>query len=243
MKFPGRQRAVPAASHEPQREHVRRSGGAFGRPALLAGAACALAVTLTPVSAQQAERVDLTAIYKIKAEGLQRSRVMEITSWLTDVYGPRLTNSPGFRKAGEWAVKEMTSWGLVNVKLQPFGPFGRGWTNDKFYMMATTPGGSLPVIGYPQAWTSGTNGVAAGDAVFATIDSPEDITTWKGKLKGKFSCRPPCLTCRHSLTRRPSATRMTSCASSYARRSRRVEVDAADGALSAAVVEGRQRSR
>jgi hypothetical protein len=186
MKFPGRQRAVPAASHEPQREHVRRSGGAFGRPALLAGAACALAVTLTPVSAQQAERVDLTAIYKIKAEGLQRSRVMEITSWLTDVYGPRLTNSPGFRKAGEWAVKEMTSWGLVNVKLQPFGPFGRGWTNDKFYMMATTPGGSLPVIGYPQAWTSGTNGVVAGDAVFATIDSPEDITTWKGKLKGKF---------------------------------------------------------
>ena len=57
--------------------------------------ACALAVTLAPVSAQQAERVDLTAIYKIKAEGLQRSRVMEIMSWLTDVYGPRLTNSPG----------------------------------------------------------------------------------------------------------------------------------------------------
>ena len=118
---------------------------------------------------------------------------MEIMSWLTDVYGPRLTNSPGFRKAGDWAVKEMTPWGLVNVKLQPFGPFGRGWANDKFYMMATTPGGSL-VIGYPQAWTSGTNGVVAGDAVFATIDSPEDMTTWKGKLKGKFSCRPLCLT-------------------------------------------------
>ena len=107
-------------------------------------------------------------------------------SWLTDVYGPRLTNSPGFRKAGDWAVKEMTSWGLVNVKLQPFGPFGRGWANDKFYMMATTPGGSLPVIGYAQAWTSSTNGVVSGDAVFATIDTPEDITTWKGKLKGKF---------------------------------------------------------
>ena len=186
MRLPGRRRAVPVASHEPHREHVRRWGGAFGRPALLAGAACALAVTLAPVSAQQAERVDLTAIYKIKAEGLQRSRVMEIMSWLTDVYGPRLTNSPGFRKAGDWAVKEMTSWGLVNVKLQPFAPFGRGWANDKFYMMATTPGGSLPVIGYPQAWTSGTNGVVAGDAVFATIDSPEDMTTWKGKLKGKF---------------------------------------------------------
>ena len=160
------------------RFHIRQ------RP-VLAAAALALAVTLVPLSAQQAERVDLNAVYKIKDEGFQRSRVMEIMSWLTDVYGPRLTNSPGFRKAGDWAVKEMTSWGLVNVKLQPFGPFGRGWANDKFYMMATTPGGSLPVIGYAQAWTSSTNGLVSGDAVFATIDTPEDIATWKGKLKGQ----------------------------------------------------------
>ena len=169
--------------------------------------ALALAVTFVPVSAQQAERVDLNAIYKIKDEGFQRSSVMEIMSWLTDVYGPRLTNSPGFRKAGDWAVKEMTSWGLVNVKLQPFGPFGRGWANDKFYMMATTPGGSLPVIGYPQAWTSSTNGVVSGDAVFATIDTPEDIATWKGKLKGKVPPRRPrCATSRRSSNRRRSAT-------------------------------------
>ena len=88
---------------------------------VLAAAVLTAAVTLAPLSAQQSERVDLDAIYKIKEEGFARSRVMEIMSWLTDVYGPRLTNSPGFRKAGDWAVKEMTSWGLVNVKLQPFG--------------------------------------------------------------------------------------------------------------------------
>ena len=155
---------------------------------VLAAAVLATAVALTPftsISGQQAERVDLDAIYKIKEEGFARSRVMEIMSWLTDVYGPRLTNSPGFRKAGDWAVKEMTSWGLANVKLQPFGPFGRGWANEKFYMMATTPGGALPVIGYPQAWTSGTNGLVSGDAIFATLDTPEDLAQWKGKLKGK----------------------------------------------------------
>jgi carboxypeptidase Q len=154
------------------------------RPALV-GAALAMAIAFAPLSAQQAERVDLDAVYKIKEEGFSRSRVMEIMSWLTDVYGPRLTNSPGFRKAGDWAVKEMTSWGLANVKLQPFGPFGRGWSNDKFYMMATTPGGSLPVIGYPQAWTSSTSGPVSGDAVFAPLDTPEDLAAWKGKLKGK----------------------------------------------------------
>ena len=163
---------------------IRQRAVQSARGTLVAGA-LALAVTFVPVSAQQAERVDLNAIYQIKDEGFQRSRVMEIMSWLTDVYGPRLTNSPGFRKAGDWAVKEMTSWGLVNVKLQPFGPFGRGWANDKFYLMATTPGGSLPVIGYPQAWTSSTNGAVSGDAVFATLDTAEDLATWKGKLKGK----------------------------------------------------------
>ena len=81
----------------------------------LAGAALVAGLALAPISAQQApaERVDYDAIYKIKDEGFQRSQVMEILSWLTDVYGPRLTNSPGFRKAGDWAVKEMTSWGLT----------------------------------------------------------------------------------------------------------------------------------
>jgi len=161
------------------------------RRPVLAGAALAMAIAFAPVSAQQAERVDLDAIYKIKEEGFSRSRVMEIMSWLTDVYGPRLTNSPGFRKAGEWAVKEMTSWGLANVKLQPFGPFGRGWSNDKFYMMATTPGGSLPVIGYPQAWTASSNGLISSDAVFVPLDTPENLTAAKGKLKGKIVFASP----------------------------------------------------
>ena len=157
------------------------------RPLLSACSALTLALMLVPVSAQQApEKVDYDAIYRIKQEGFQNSKVMEIMSWLTDVYGPRLTNSPGFRKAGEWAVKEMTGWGLTNVKLEPFGPFGRGWANEKFSMMATTPGGSFPVIGYPQAWTAGTNGVLSGDAALAVIETPEDIAAQKGKLKGKI---------------------------------------------------------
>ena len=159
----------------------------FTQRPMLAGSALVMALTLVPVSAQQAsEKVDLDAVYKIKQEGFQNSKVMEIMSWLTDVYGPRLTNSPGFRKSGDWAVKEMTSWGLTNVKLEPFGPFGRGWSNDKFYMMATTPGGSFPVTGYPQAWTAGTNGVISGEAAYAVIETPEDIAKFKGQLKGKI---------------------------------------------------------
>jgi carboxypeptidase Q len=159
----------------------------FSERPLLAGSALIMALAQAPVSAQQAtEKVDLDAVYKIKQEGFQNSKAMEIMSWLTDVYGPRLTNSPGFRQAGDWAVKEMTSWGLANVKLEPFGPFGRGWSNNKFYMMATTPGGSFPVTGYPQAWTAGTNGSVSGEATLAVVETPEDITKFKGQLKGKI---------------------------------------------------------
>ncbi len=158
----------------------------FRRRPMAAAAAVAVALSFTPLFAQQAsEKVDLDAIYKIKAEGFQRSRVMDIMSWLTDVYGPRLTNSPGYRKAGDWAVKEMQSWGMTNVTLEPF-PFGRGWTNDKFYMMATTPGGSFPVVGMSSAWTPGTDGPVTGNAVVAVIETEEDIAKFKGQLKGKF---------------------------------------------------------
>ncbi len=164
---------------------------ALQRP-LLVSAALATVLALAPVSAQPgAEKVDLDAVYKIKQEGFQRSRVMEITSWLTDVYGPRVTNSPGFRKAGDWAVKEMTSWGLANVKLEPFGPFGRGWSNEKFYAMATTPGGSFPLIGMSQVWTPGTEGLVSGDAIVAVIETPEDIAKFKGQLKGKVVLTSP----------------------------------------------------
>ncbi len=157
------------------------------RRALLTGAALTAVLVFAPVSAQQApEKVDLDAIYKIKAEGFQRSRVMEITSWLTDVYGPRVTNSPGFRRAGEWAVKEMKSWGLANVTLEPFGPFGRGWANEKFYAMATTPGGSFPLIGMSQVWTPGTDGPISGDAAVAIVESPDDFAKYKGQLKDKI---------------------------------------------------------
>ena len=63
------------------------------------------------------EKIDLDAVYRIKEEGLQRSKVMEIESYLTDVYGPRLTGSPNIKEAADWAQKTMKEWGLANVHL------------------------------------------------------------------------------------------------------------------------------
>ena len=140
-----------------------------------------------PLTAQWAitEKLDLDAIYKIKDEGLQRSKVMEIESYLTDVYGPRLTGSPNIKEAADWAQKTMKEWGLANVKTEAW-PFGRGWQNQRFVANAVTPR-AYPLIAYPKAWTPGTNGPVTGEAVMAVIASDKDFDTYRGKLRGKFA--------------------------------------------------------
>jgi hypothetical protein len=138
-----------------------------------------------------AEKVDLDAVYRIKEEGLtlQRSKVMEIESYLTDVYGPRLTGSPNIREAADWATKSMKEWGLVNVHLETW-PFGRGWQNERFVASAVTPR-AYPLIGFPKAWTPGTRGLVTGEAILANIESENDFDAWRGKLRGKFVLTMP----------------------------------------------------
>src|SRR5579871_6763998 len=95
-----------------------------------------VAALVAPLAAQfPGDKVDLDAIYRIKDEGLQRSKVMEIESYLTDVYGPRLANSPEIREAGEWAMKTMKEWGLANVHEETWH-FGRGWHNERMVAVA-----------------------------------------------------------------------------------------------------------
>ena len=143
-------------------------------------------LVVLPLAAQwpPSEKVDLDAIYRIKDEGLQRSKVMDIESYLTDVYGPRLTGSPNIKEAAEWAERSMKEWGLVNVHLETW-LFGRGWQNQKMIAMATAPR-AFPLIAYPKAWTPGTNGPVSGEAVIAIIESDKDLETFRGKLRGKF---------------------------------------------------------
>src|SRR6516162_468766 len=142
------------------------------------GLTAALAVLIVlPLAADwpNTEKIDLDGIYRLKEEGLQRSKVMEIESYLTDVYGPRLTGSPNIREAAEWAQKTMRDWGLANVRLETW-PFGRGWQNQKMFAMAVTPR-AYPLIAYPKAWTPGTSGPVTGEAVVAVIAEEKDFAT------------------------------------------------------------------
>jgi carboxypeptidase Q len=145
-----------------------------------------VALVVLPLAAQwsASERLDLDALYRIKEEGLQHSKVMEIESYLTDIYGPRLTGSPNIKEAADWAQKTMTDWGVANVHLETWA-FGRGWQNQEMIAEALTPR-AYPIIAYPKAWTPGTNDIVRGDAVIAVINEDKDFATFKGTLRGKF---------------------------------------------------------
>src|SRR4051812_40136112 len=97
-------------------------------------------MTLPALAIRAQEKVDVATIEKIKTEEMNNSKVMDLMSWLTDVYGPRLTWSPNTKKAATWAMGEMKSWGLANVHEEPWtAGNGLGWENERFSLMATSP--------------------------------------------------------------------------------------------------------
>lgn len=131
------------------------------------------------------EKVDENANKIIRKYGMDQSQVMETASWLTDVYGPRLTGSPMLDKATDWAVKTMKDWGLENVHTEKWGPFGRGWELKKFALSATVPS-AYPIIAYPKAWSPAVKGTVTGEVIYLDANTEEDLQKYKGKLKGKF---------------------------------------------------------
>jgi carboxypeptidase Q len=136
--------------------------------------------------AQDSEKIDTAIVSKIKKEGFEQSQVMKTLSMLTDVHGPRLTNSPNYHKAAEYVKRTLESWGLQNVHMDTWDEtFGRGWELKKFSLQNLSPVYS-PLIAYPKAWSPGVKGTIQAEAVYLDIKSESDIAKYKGKLKGKF---------------------------------------------------------
>jgi hypothetical protein len=71
------------------------------------------------------------------------------------------------------------------VRLEPWGPFGRGWSNERFSLQVLAPQ-RWQAIAYPSAWTPGTNGAVTGQAVLVQVDSEADLAKYRGQLRGKF---------------------------------------------------------
>ncbi len=133
------------------------------------------------------DKADVTAVNKLKDEGLNKSKVMDFAFHLTDVSGSRLTGSPGFLRAANWAKDELMKMGLVNAQLEPWGDFGRGWQQEKCYVAMTAPY-YQSLIAIPRAWTGSTPGKKSlkREVVLVKAKDTVELLQYAGKLKGKI---------------------------------------------------------
>jgi hypothetical protein len=129
----------------------------------------------------QSEKVDSDIVKKIQEEGMDRSKVMDTISYLTDVYGPRLTGAPETKIAGDWAKSRLEEWGMENAKLEPWGPFGRGWSLQSYSANVIAPN-FFSLIAYPKAWTPSTPTTVKGEPIYLDATTPEELEKYRGKL-------------------------------------------------------------
>ncbi len=139
--------------------------------------------TSTSAPAAKVYTAPKEVIDKIKDEGMHKSQVMQHLSYLTDVIGGRLTNSPNMKRANEWTRDTMAKWGM-QARLEPWGPFGRGWSLKSFSAQIVDPQ-AFPLIAYPKAWSPSTKGPVTAEVVYLDINSDEDFAKYKGQLRGK----------------------------------------------------------
>ncbi|HEU5145674.1 MAG TPA: M20/M25/M40 family metallo-hydrolase, partial [Chryseosolibacter sp.] len=139
-----------------------------------------------PLFAQDNIELDSAILSALREEGDDRSQVMDLLLNLTDMNGPRLTNSPGFQRAAITSKKTLESWGLDRVVFDHWDEhFGTGWALKKFSLIANTPT-YMPLIAYPKAWTPGVKGTVKAEAVYLEVLKESDLEKYRGKLKGKI---------------------------------------------------------
>jgi hypothetical protein len=141
--------------------------------------------THSDASRSVTETVDQEMMKRIREEGMNRSQVMQTVSYLTDVIGPRLTGSPSLKRANEWTKTQLTGWGLQNAQLEPWGPFGRGWSVTRFAAQVTRPV-NIGLIAVPKAWSPSLQKPVETDVVYLDADDASGLAKYRGTLTGKI---------------------------------------------------------
>jgi hypothetical protein len=149
-----------------------------------------LAALAVPLAGQS--RLDADINGKIRAEAKAHSSIMHTLHMLTDVYGPRVTGSPNLKAAGEWAIKEMQSWGFSNGHLEPWDFGHPGWVNERFSAHIIAPVKDQ-LTAEVLAWTPGTDGAIIAQAsqlMMPDRPTPEQLASFldgqKDKVKGRI---------------------------------------------------------
>jgi Zn-dependent M28 family amino/carboxypeptidase len=148
-----------------------------------------LSLLCLPIAAQNGSGDMLS---RIRKEAMEHSQIMKTMHMFTDLYGPRLTGSPNHKAAAEWAVKQMTAWGLENAHLEPWDFKHPGWLNERLTAHLISPVKD-PLVCEVLAWTPSTKGIVQANAIQLVL--PERVTqdqikiffnNYKAKVRGKI---------------------------------------------------------
>jgi hypothetical protein len=157
----------------------------LARRALRSTAFALLFAAAAAPAARAQDTPDAAAMAKIRDQGFNHSQIMNIESWLADVYGPRLTGSPYAKEAADWVLKQLNSWGASNPHLEYWDFGGRGWVSDRFTAQVVAPH-PFPLTAYPGAWSDGTRGAQTGEVALVHVASTDDFAKYHGTLRGKW---------------------------------------------------------
>src|SRR5437868_9108813 len=129
---------------------------------------------------------------RIRKEAMEHSQIMKTMHMFTDVYGPRLTGSPNHKAAAEWAVKQMTAWGLENAHLEPWDFKHPGWLNERLTAHLISPVKD-PLVCEVLSWTPSTKGTVSAKAyqlILPERPSQEQLTMFfanqKANVRGRI---------------------------------------------------------
>ncbi|MBP7776298.1 MAG: M20/M25/M40 family metallo-hydrolase [Acidobacteria bacterium] len=159
---------------------------------MLRTSASALAGTVLvalSLSAQSPSPLDPAVVARVREEATTRSKVHDHVWWLSEVYGPRVTGTPAFAQASDWAMQQFTAWGLASVHQERWA-FGQGWTIERFSATLTAPQPAV-LIGAPRNFSPSTAGAIGSDVVHVKAERESDLTAYRGKLRGKIVIMQP----------------------------------------------------
>ena len=149
-----------------------------------------VSLSCVPLLAQNGGGDDL--LERIRKEEKDNSQIMKTMHMFTDIYGPRLTGSPNHKNAAEWAIKQMTAWGLQNAHLEAWDFGHPGWLNERLTAHMISPIKdvlSCEVL----AWTPSTRGPVRAKTyqmILPERPSQEQLTSFltgqKAKVRGRI---------------------------------------------------------
>jgi len=145
--------------------------------------ACLLLMIVNFAAAQ--EIVDMAMMQKIKDEEKNNSQIAMIAHNITDVCGPRLTNSPGYKRALDMLTEITKKWGLQNAGREAWGEFGKGWSNEQGTLAMKTPYYEN-IIAYPVPWCKSTNKAIKTELIMLDNFDSATIDKAGASLKGKI---------------------------------------------------------